>query len=226
MAKAALFVATALNSPTDCETSSMARRRSALDRWSIVIGIDNIDGAAVAARYLAGMGHRRFAMLTTGHSDSRVGAIAPDMIDSALGSTARDRARGYWKALAEFGISPEDVPMQATRNDRPSVDAALVTIFATPQPPTAVLAMSDRIALFAIQWLTERGFAVPGDVSVIGFDGIPEAATAVPGLTTMVQPLAEMASRAVGAILDGNLPATREALKVTLVVRGTTAPPR
>jgi DNA-binding LacI/PurR family transcriptional regulator len=191
-----------------------------------VIGIDNIDGAAIAARYMAEMGHRRFAVLTTGHFDGRVGAIAPDEIDSALGSTARDRAVGYWKALAEFGIGPDDVAMQATRNDKPSVDAVLATIFAAPRPPTAILAMSDRIALIAIQWLTERGLAVPDDVSVIGFDGVPEAAIVQPGLTTMVQPLAEMARRAVGAILDGNLPATREALKVTLVVRGTTAPPR
>jgi DNA-binding LacI/PurR family transcriptional regulator len=133
---------------------------------------------------------------------------------------------GYWQALTEFGVGRDDVPIHTTRNDRQSVNSGLEEIFASPSPPTAILAMSDRIALFTIQWLVERGLTVPGDVSVIGFDGIPEAAMIQPGLTTMAQPLNDMARRAVGAILDDNLPKERETLDSTLIVRGTTAPPR
>jgi DNA-binding LacI/PurR family transcriptional regulator len=69
-----------------------------------VIGIDNINGAAAAARHLAQMGHRRFAALTTGHSSGPVRAIAPDEIYASLGSTPRDRMLGYWQALTEFGV--------------------------------------------------------------------------------------------------------------------------
>jgi DNA-binding LacI/PurR family transcriptional regulator len=106
------------------------------------------------------------------------------------------------------------------------VDAALETLFATPEPPTAILAMSDGIALFAMQWLAENGFAVPGDVSVVGFDGVPEAATAQPGLTTIAQPLEEIARRAASAILDDALSCAQGTLGVTLVIRGSTARPR
>jgi len=190
------------------------------------IGIDNTAGAAAAARHLAELGHRRFAILAIGHSDDHVGAVTPEQAIRSLKSTSRDRARGYWQALAEFGIKRENVPVHGTRNDKSSVDAALETLFATPEPPTAILAMSDRIALFAMQWLAGHGFAVPGDVSVVGFDGVPEAATAKPGLTTIAQPLEEIARRAASAILDDALPSAQETLGVTLVIRGSTARPR
>ncbi|MBP1858473.1 LacI family DNA-binding transcriptional regulator [Rhizobium herbae] len=190
------------------------------------IGIDNIAGAATAARHLADLGHRRFAILAIGLNDDRVGVVTPEQAVRSLKFTSRDRALGYWQALADFGIGREDVPMYGTQNDRPSVNAALEALFSTAKPPRAILAMSDRIALLAMQWLAGRGLAVPGDVSVIGFDGVPEAATAAPGLTTMAQPLEEIARRAVAAILDEAVPPLQEALEVMLVVRGSTAPPR
>lgn len=190
------------------------------------IGIDNIAGAATVARHLAKLGHRRFAILAIGLNGDHVGAVTPEQAVRSLKSTSRDRALGYWQALADFGIGREDVPMYGTQNDRLSVDAALEELFATAKPPTAILAMSDRIALLAMQWLAGRGLAVPGDVSVAGFDGVPEAATAEPGLTTMAQPLQEIARRAVAAILEDAMPPLQEALDVTLIVRGSTAPPR
>ncbi|OBZ94333.1 LacI family transcriptional regulator [Pararhizobium polonicum] len=189
------------------------------------IGLDNIAGAAQAARHLADLGHRRFAILAIGLTGGEAGVMTPEQAVHSLKFTSRDRALGYWQALADFGIGRADVPVHATQNDRASVDAALEALFAAARPPTAILAMSDRIALFAMQWLAGRGYAVPGDVSVIGFDGVPEAATAVPGLTTMAQPLAGIARRAVAAILEDAVPAQQEALEVTLVVRGSTAPP-
>lgn len=191
-----------------------------------VIGIDNLAGAAMAARHLADLGHRRFAVLAIDHFDDHVGATTPGQAARSLKSTSSDRLLGYWQTLAEFGIERESVPVHGTRSDRSSVDTALNALFATPRPPTAIMAMSDRIALFAMQWLTERGIDVPGHVSVIGFDGVPEAATAEPGLTTIAQPFDEIACRAVSAILDDALPDAQETLDVTLVIRGSTAPPR
>lgn len=99
------------------------------------------------------------------------------------------------------------------------------TLFGGAEWPTAILAMSDHVALLAMDWLKAHGLRVPEDVSIVGFDGVPEAARSDPGLTTMAQPLRQLAERAVAAILDGAMPGAEESLAVTLVVRGSTARP-
>ena len=93
------------------------------------------------------------------------------------------------------------------------------------QPPTALLAQSDRMAMRALEWLAERGVEVPRDVSVVGFDGVPEAAHADPPLTTIRQPIREIGRRAVEIIIAHGPEVRREALAVDLVVRASTAPP-
>jgi len=190
------------------------------------ISVDNLGGAAVAARHLAELGHRRFGVLATELSDDHVGPVSVAGIGRAMYSTSRDRALGYWQALEAFGIGRENVPIFETLNDKPSVEAGLDYLFSAPEPPTAILAMSDNIALLAINWLRARGLSVPQDVSVIGFDGVPEGGMVEPGLTTMAQPFAEIAERAVQAVLHDAVPAKREMIDVTLIVRGTTAAPK
>ncbi|MEF0941928.1 LacI family DNA-binding transcriptional regulator [Rhizobium sp. BR 362] len=190
------------------------------------ISVDNLEGAAVAARHLAELGHRRFAVLATELSDDHLGPVGIGEIERAIYSTSRNRALGYWHALEAFGISRQEVPIYETSNDKPSVEAGLDFLFSAPEPPTAILAMSDNIALLAINWLRARSLSVPEDVSVIGFDGVPEGGMVEPGLTTMAQPFAEIAQRAVRAVLDDAMPAEREVIGVTLVVRGSTAAPR
>ena len=195
------------------------------DKSIPAIGIDNVRGAAMAARHLCELGHRRVAVLATEFVDGRVGRIGPAEVEAAIYSTSRDRMFGYWQALAEFGVAREAVPIYETHNDKASVEACLEQIFAGPVPPTGILAMSDRIALIAMTWLASRGLFVPADVSIVGFDGVPEAAMVEPGLTTMAQPFAEIARRAVRAILDDAIPAERETVDVEFLLRGTTAPP-
>ncbi|MFT4185024.1 MAG: LacI family DNA-binding transcriptional regulator [Rhizobium sp.] len=190
------------------------------------ISVDNLGGAAVAARHLAELGHRRFGILATELSDDHVGPVSVAGIGRAIYSTSRDRALGYWRALEAYGIRREDVPIYETTNDKPSVEAGLDHLFSAPEPPTAILAMSDNIALLAINWLRARGLSVPRDISVIGFDGVPEGGMVEPGLTTMAQPFAEIAQRAVQAVLNDIMPAERETIDVTLVVRGSTAAPK
>ncbi|MBB6487633.1 LacI family DNA-binding transcriptional regulator [Rhizobium lusitanum] len=190
------------------------------------ISVDNLGGAAMAARHLAELGHRRFGMLATELSNDHVGPVGIAEIERAIYSTSRDRAFGYWRALETFGIVREDVPVYETINDKPSVEAGLDFLFSAPEPPTAILAMSDNIALLTINWLRARGLSVPQDVSVIGFDGVPEGGMVEPGLTTMAQPFAEIAQRAVRAVLEDAVPAEREMIDVTLVVRGSTAAPK
>jgi DNA-binding LacI/PurR family transcriptional regulator len=190
------------------------------------ISVDNLGGAAVAARHLAELGHRRFCVLATELSDDHVGPVSVAGIGQAMYSTSRDRALGYWQALEAFGIEREDIPIFETLNDKPSVEAGLDYLFSAPEPPTAILAMSDNIALLTINWLRARGLSVPQDISVIGFDGVPEGGMVEPGLTTMAQPFAEIAQRAVQAVLHDAVPAEREMIGVTLIVRGSTAAPK
>jgi DNA-binding LacI/PurR family transcriptional regulator len=147
-------------------------------------------------------------------------------VDTTTYSASRDRDRGYLEALREFGITPEEVPIYETQSDVATIHAALAEIFAAVTPPTAILAQSDRIALVVLDWLRQRGIAVPGDVSVTGFDGVPESATSVPPLTTVVQPIVEIGRRATQAILEDDGSIRRQTLDVELAVRGSTAPPR
>ena len=110
--------------------------------------------------------------------------------------------------------------------DATTVAAGLDWLFDRPDRPTALLAMSDKIALCAIEWLAARGMAVPDDISVIGFDGVPEGETATPPLTTIVQPMVDMGRRAVNAILDHDGAIIRDLMPIELLVRGSTGAPR
>ncbi|KKC35630.1 LacI family transcriptional regulator [Devosia epidermidihirudinis] len=186
--------------------------------------VDNIGGAAAAARHLVELGHRQIAVLSTEYSERHYGRVTAAQADASLYSTSHDRITGYWQVLEAAGISRDAMAIFETRNNEESVAACLEDLFANGPRPTAILAMSDRIALIAMDWLQRRGIAVPGEVSIVGFDGVPEAAASVPPLTTIAQPIAELGRRAVLAILNEG-PQGREMLPVELVVRGSTAAP-
>ncbi|MER9445248.1 LacI family DNA-binding transcriptional regulator [Mesorhizobium sp. M0136] len=189
------------------------------------ISIDNVAGGRLAARHLAELGHRRFAVLSLAFADDSTGLVSPEQVRTASYTGTRDRLIGYFEELSRFGVDTAKVPVYETENDKASTRAGLETIFASAEPPTAVLAMSDRIAMVALEWLTARGIAVPRDVSVVGFDGVPEAATCEPPLTTIAQPIAEIGRRAARRILDFDGTVRRETLDVELVVRASSGPP-
>lgn len=189
------------------------------------VGVDDVAGAALAARHLLGLGHRHFAVLAMEFTAGGVGLATLDRVEAAIYPASRERVRGYFAALGAAGIDTRQVPIFETRSDAASVAAALVVLFDTPEPPTALLAESDRIAMIAMDWLAARGLSVPRDVSIIGFDGVPESAATHPPLTTMAQPIAEIGRRAVRVILDHPTDILREQMPVTLLQRGTTAPP-
>lgn len=196
------------------------------DETVAAIGVDNFAGAKAAAGHLASLGHRRFAILSMPFADDRTGPAGMREIETAIYSSSRDRVVGYFAALADHGIDTDSVPVFETQNEEKDVRAAMEQLFATPAPPTALLAMSDRIAFAALEWLSEHGLAVPGDVSVIGFDGVPESAVSEPPLTTIAQPIAAMGQFAVEMILDHPEKTARRQFATELVVRGSTAAPR
>ena len=198
----------------------------AADSTIPAIGVDNVAGARLAAEHLIGLGHRRLAILATSLSEDGMGRKTEAEVSAALYSTTRDRAMGYWQAMDAAGIARHTVPIFETREDEASTHAVMAEMFAAPDQPTAILAMSDKIAMHAVDWLFRNGRTVPGDVSIVGFDGVPEAAVATPKLTTIEQPMAEIARRAVDVALGGRQVEGRQVLQGRLVIRETTAAPR
>lgn len=195
------------------------------DETMSVIGIDDVAGARCAARHLLKLGHRRFAVLTMELAEGGSGRATMERVKATSFTAAIDRVKGYFEEMETFGIDTTQVPIYETQSDSETVCPALEEIFSSPSPPTAILAQSDRIALIALDWFKARGLAVPGDVSIIGFDGVPESATSNPPLTTIQQPIAEIGRRAVRAILEHAGETLREQLDTKLVIRGSTAPP-
>jgi DNA-binding LacI/PurR family transcriptional regulator len=205
----------------------VALARGQNDEAISAISIDNYGGARALGHHLGALGHRRFAALTTPIRDVHsFGPATLEQVKAAPFVGTRDRLLGYFDGLAPFGVEVEEIPILETQNNEKTVHAALEQVFAGPNPPTAILAQSDRIALIAIGWLNARGLRVPEDVSITGFDGIPESVTSDPPLTTVVQPIAEIGRRAVRAIFENDGKVHHINLDVELVVRGSTAPPR
>jgi DNA-binding LacI/PurR family transcriptional regulator len=190
-----------------------------------VVGVDDVGGARLAAAHLTGLGHRRFAILSMEFGEGNAGRVTMDRVREADYATSRLRVEGYFAALAAAGIDTETVPIFETTSDPATIDAALEELFAGDERPTALLAESDRIAMRALEWLKARGIAVPGEVSVVGFDGVPEGAATDPPLTTVSQPAGRMGRRAVEILVERGEAVTREMLDVEFVARGTTGPP-
>ena len=188
------------------------------------LGVDDVAGARLAAEHLLGLGHRRFAVLSLSFDDFGDGPASIERAQSAVYSTTRNRSR-LLRAAREIRDRYRAVPIFEMEGDEAGVTAGLEHIFASGSTPTAILAMSDKIALHALDWLRARGLSVPQDVSVVGFDGVPEGAFSEPPLTTIAQPMVEMGRRAVQIILEYDGTIRRETLDVELVVRGSTAAP-
>jgi LacI family transcriptional regulator len=174
---------------------------------------DNVGGARAATQHLIELGHRRIA-----HIRGRT-----DLVSAQL------REQGYREALVAAGLpfDPDLVRVGGYRAVE-TTDAAreLLTRY---ERPTAVFAANDLSAIRVIEIAGELGLRVPEDLSVVGFDNVPEAANAVPALTTVAQPLHLMGAEAVRLLLGLLAGGTKEEhllLPATLVVRASTAPPQ
>lgn len=193
-----------------------------------LIGVDDRGGAAAAAAHLVGLGHRRLAVLTLElRPDGFTGRVDAARRGSASYHVTAERLGGYLEALARAGIDPASVPIEerptGERAEAAAREAALALLACRPRP-TAILAMSDRLAAGALQAAAQLGFQVPRDLSVIGFDDAPLAAQLVPPLTTVRQPLIEK-GRLAAELLFRPTDQRRHVLPVSLVARRTTAPP-
>jgi LacI family transcriptional regulator len=175
---------------------------------------DNLAGGLLATRHLIELGHRRIGFM----------AGRPDLESSRL------REAGFRQALSEAGIEVDPWLVRMSDYRRDAAHQPAIELLSRPDRPTAVFAGNDLSAIGTMEAAQEMGLDVPGDVSVIGFDDIPEAARTTPALSTVRQPIQQMGSAAVRllrALMDGRIPETTHVrLPTSLVIRGTTAPPR
>lgn len=173
----------------------------------------NTAGAGAATGHLLGLGHRR------------IGAIT----GPAGWCATEERLAGYRTALvgADVRLDPglvveSDFEVEGGRS-------AAARLLSLPEPPTALLAFNDNLAVGAFRCALERGLELPADLSVVGFDDAEHAPLVTPALTTVRQPLGEMARVAVGLLtrlLAGRpVEALRVELATRLVLRDSTAPP-
>ncbi|GIJ76294.1 LacI family transcriptional regulator [Micromonospora phaseoli] len=192
------------------------------DRW---VGIDERAAARSVAEHLTGLGHRRVALL--GHDvlpDAPTGPLRVTDVADVPHPTTRDRLAGFADAFAAAGIRwPELTVLTAPDNTRVAGAAAVRKLPAGVEPPTAVLACSDVLALGALEVLRGAG-QDPRPVSVTGFDDIAEAAPA--GLTTVRQSGEDKGRSAAALLLDPPPDATTRQilLPTTLVVRTSSGP--
>ncbi len=196
------------------------------------VRIDDRGGAHQAAAHLAALGHRRIAIFSV-LRDERIRRGDPVFHDGHEGAKAlarsfpldRDRLAGYFDALNAAGVDATDVPIVETRADTPSgASSGAALLFDKAPNVTAVLAMTDVQALAVLQAAQQRGLRVPEDLSIVGFDDVPEAAASVPPLTTVAHPIEEKGRVAARLLFDGDA-GQQLVLPVRLVVRGSTAPP-
>jgi LacI family transcriptional regulator len=172
---------------------------------------DSAGGARVATQHLIDLGHRRIA-----HIRGRGGL-----------ASAQLREAGYRESLEAAGM-----PFDPELVRDGEYQAALTTqgareLLTLPDRPTAVFAANDKSALGVMAVARELGLRVPEDVSIIGFDDIPEAASATPPLTTMAQPLHDLGARALTMLIDllhGDEVPGHVELPAEIVVRASTGP--
>jgi LacI family transcriptional regulator len=177
------------------------------------IGAANWAGGVSATEHLTGLGHRR------------IGFVA----GSPTVWSARARLDGYRAGLASAGLPfDRDLVVEGDFGYE-SGSRAATRMLELPDPPTAVFAANDQMALGVYEAVRRTGRRVPEDVSVVGFDDLPETRWSSPPMTTVRQPLVEMgtlAARTVLRLVQGEqVESPRIELATELVVRDSTAPP-
>jgi DNA-binding LacI/PurR family transcriptional regulator len=194
------------------------------------VEVDDVSGARLAARHVVSLGHRFVGILSFGLTpDNHHGPVSPERLRSARFRVTRDRVAGYLEGLAPAGITAREVPVwEAACGDQQLGHAGALWLMQRTPRPTALLCMSDELALGAIRAAAELNLSVPDDLSIVGFDDTPAASWSTPPLTTIRQDLVakgrhtgELALR----MLDGSRPGRPITIGVSLTMRSSTAPP-
>jgi LacI family transcriptional regulator, galactose operon repressor len=176
------------------------------------VAADNLQGAKIGVDHLIELGHRRIGMVTG----------RPDLVSAQL------REQGYRDAIHAAGLRVDEDLLALGAFDPEQAREAARALLTLPDPPTAIFAANDISALATLDVAAELGIDVPGQVSVVGFDNIPESALAHPPLTTVEQPMRQLGRDATAmlvALIGGHeIDDTHITLDTTLVRRRSTAP--
>jgi LacI family transcriptional regulator len=164
------------------------------------IDSDNLRGAQLAVEHLLELGHRRIAMLTG----------RPDLQSAQL------RERGYREALAAAGVPVDEALVRLGAYDPVESAKSAQELLTSAHRPTAIFAANDISAIATVEVAGELGLRVPEDVSVVGFDNIPESALSSPPLTTVNQPIRTMGERAIELLIQLIRGETAETTHLTL----------
>jgi DNA-binding LacI/PurR family transcriptional regulator len=196
-----------------------------------VVSIDDEAAARSAAEHLIQLGHRRLGIVSFGFGPGvRDGIADLSRQEGATYRVSRSRLRGYAAAITAAGLPGADVPVYECAENVPEKGRIATEALLSRDPrPTAILTFSDQLALGAIEAARRLGLSVPKDLSVVGFDDVPEAARATPPLTTVHQPHIDkglLASQNLLARLRDEEPSSLELLPTHLIVRGSAARPK
>ncbi|GAA0370258.1 DNA-binding transcriptional regulator CytR [Bowmanella denitrificans] len=174
--------------------------------------VDNVQGAKDGVNHLVALGHRRIAAVLGDNN-------AP---------SNRERLQGFQQALQQAGIEPDEQYLVQGDYTTESGMKAMEALLKLRKRPTAVFCFNDDMAIGAMSVLREYGYAIPGDISIMGFDDIRYASLMNPPLTTIHQPLEEIGQasmRLLLAQLSGKNSAPQHIqLPLQLVVRQSTGP--
>lgn len=195
------------------------------------VTIDDAGGAQAAAEHLLELGHRSIGVLTPSlHQDGPPGRLDPSSWSSAADTVMSTRLAAVTSTLAAAGLPGSAMQVvECSANTLAAGREGTALLLESLERLTAVLALSDQLALGALQFALEHRLNVPGALSVIGFDDAPPGRTSHPPLTTVAQPLRERgtaAGRLMRGLLRGEPVTPPPPFPTHLVVRGSTAGPR
>ena len=188
------------------------------------VGIDDRAAMRTMADYVLGLGHRELGLLTMRLlRDRHQGLAAPGRLRASTFHVQSERIRGVREAMAAAGLDPDSLTVVESHEHTAASGgvAAEIALRANPRI-TALMCTADVLAISAMDYLRAHGKYAPGQMTVTGFDGVPEAISR--GLTTVAQPSLEKGRRAGELLHRGDINPTIEVLD-TQLIRGRTAGP-
>jgi DNA-binding LacI/PurR family transcriptional regulator len=212
--------------PTDHPAAMVARARGIRlvttdisgDPESSWVAIDDFAAGAMVGEHLAGLGHRDVAVLV--ETNQPAGSPGRRLAEDQLGFLDyAARVAGLRRAIAG-----QVMIISGGHNSIESGATVTSWLLDHGEDPTAIVGLSDVLALGALQALASRGLSVPAEVSVCGFDDVPAAQAA--NLTTVHQPIREKGQHVGRLLLDPESQPRQVLLPITLVTRATTGPAR
>lgn len=183
---------------------------SGLGPEDLCVDVDNVAAAYQITEHLLSLGHTNIAYLP-GKDNVR---------------PTHERAEGWRQAHTKHGITPYPSTPYPGDWTRTSGYERAIEILKSPNPPSAIFAMDDELAMGVILAAQELKLRIGQDLSIAGFDDVPEASQSVPPLTTILQPYTEIGTRAVGLLLSTMRGGSGERILLPgqLILRASTGP--